>query len=114
MTKPETNPPPTFPRAFVRDHCPQVIEARQWHERLGVPLDDEEAAGYAKCAFRPAGCGMECQECRLFLTRPFCGKELDAEWLPQIEAYYRQLEAWEINDPIPEGMGLRGQPFRPC
>lgn len=89
--------PPEFPRDFVRDHCRKVAKARAWRRHFNQPPDPEDDESHAECAFIPAGCGMECTECRLFLTRPFCGHKVDEEWLPRIEAYYRDLAAWEAS-----------------
>lgn len=83
--------PPVFPEAFLK-HCPKVLEAKDWHGRLGVEGDVED---YAECAFRPAGAGMECENCRKFLTRPFLHHEVDRQFLPQIEEFYRKLDEYE-------------------
>ena len=87
--------PPVFPKEFERKVCLNVQEARDWADNLGAELSEDDALAYADCQFRPAGCGMECQTCKLFLTRPFLGHALDRKWLPVIEKYYRDLADWE-------------------
>lgn len=86
--------PPEFPKEFLK-HCPQVIEAKDWHTRLGVEASDQDLESYAECGFISAGSGMECESCKKFLTRPFCGHKVDEEFLPQIEEFYRQLDEYE-------------------
>jgi len=84
--------PPEFPKEFLR-HCPKVLEAKHWHQTLKV--DEIDIEQYAECAFHSAGAGMECENCKLFLTRPFLNHELDREFLPQIEEFYRQLAVYD-------------------
>ena len=83
--------PPEFPKAFLK-HCPKVLEAKEWHERLGAGEVDPE--DYAECAFHNAGAGKECENCNKFLTRPFQGHKVDEEFLPQIEEFCRKLDEY--------------------
>lgn len=93
---------PVFPARFVADHCPRVQRARR-EIRLasGEELNQEEAVQYGECAFNGAGLGMMCENCGLHLTRPFLNYEVDREFLPQIEQYYRDVaeyEKWVISE----------------
>ena len=86
--------PPEFPKGFLK-HCPKVLEAKDWHQRLNS--GDVDPEDYAECAFHNAGVGKECENCKLFMTRPFLGHKLDEEFLPQIEEFYRKMaeyDAW--------------------
>ena len=84
---------PEFPKGWL-DHCPQVKDAEHWHRRI-APQTIFHKEDYAECAFIKAGCGMECEVCEKFMTRPYNGVKLDETWLPQIEKYYEELEAYE-------------------
>lgn len=81
---------PKFPEDFYQ-HCPKVIEAKDWMNILGNK-DDLDPEGFAECAFARAGGGMECKVCQKHLTRPFLNHEIDREFLPQIEAYYEAMQ----------------------
>ena len=82
---------PVFPKAFLK-HCPQV-KANGGDESM------------AECAFNPAGAGMMCENCSLHLTSPFIREEheVDREFLPQIQEYYRNVDEYEasINTSVP-------------
>ena len=86
--------PPVFPKAFLK-HCPKVLEAKDWHKRLNVPTTQDDLEDHAECAFHDAGAGKECENCKIFLTRPYIGHKLDEEFLPQIEEFYRQLTEYD-------------------
>lgn len=86
---------PVFPQEFVLNHCPQVLEAREWRERYDVPGTPEQDTEFAECQFKQAGSGMACESCNLHLARPFLGHEVDRKFLPLIEEYYRQLKDFE-------------------
>jgi hypothetical protein len=81
---------PEFPREFLK-HCPKVKDAKNF-----LPDEPEEVLQmYAECAFHRAGCGMECENCKLFMTRPYLQHELDSKFLPLIEDYYRKTDEYE-------------------
>jgi len=84
---------PVFPAAFYK-HCPKVLEAKDWYKRL-APNEEFVKEDHAECAFHNAGAGMECENCRMFLTRPFLGHKVDEQFLPLIEQFYRDLEVYE-------------------
>lgn len=84
---------PEFPKEFYK-HCPKVAEAKDWYKRL-APAEVFVESEHAECAFIPKGCGMECENCNKFLTRPFLGHKVDEEFLPLIEKFYNDLEAYE-------------------
>lgn len=84
--------PPEFPKDFYK-HCLKVREAKYWHKALNKKFEDEES--YAECAFIPAGCGMKCENCNLFLTRPYLNNKTDEEFLPKIEEFYQKLDEYE-------------------
>lgn len=86
---------PIFPQEFVRNHCRKVLEARTWRKLYQVEGTIEDDMNFAECAFFRAGSGMECESCRLFLTRPFTHHEVDRKYLPQIEDFYVQLAIYE-------------------
>ena len=85
---------PKFPTDWYA-HCPKVLEAKDWYNRL-VPNQEFDPADHAECAFHNAGNGMECENCNRFLTRPFLNHEIDKEFLPKIEQFYRDLESYEL------------------
>lgn len=87
MTAKQDNPLPEFPREFVKDHCPRVLEARRWRRDLGAEGTDEDDEAYAECAFIPQGVGMGCEECDLFLY--------EGEHLAAIRKYYEDVKAWD-------------------
>lgn len=87
---------PVFPKEFVKNHCPKVLEARDWRKIYKVPdLTDEDDLAFAECAFQSAGCGMKCENCDKFLTRPFTHHKVDEEFLPKIEQYYKDMDVFE-------------------
>lgn len=86
---------PVFPPEFVRDHCPKVLEARHWRGVYGVAGTPEDDVQFAECEFQRAGCGMECENCELHLTRPFLGHKVDKKFLPLIEQYYEDMKVYE-------------------
>lgn len=90
MNKPK---PPVFPESWYK-HCPKVLEAKDWYSRL-APEETFEEADHAECAFRPAGAGLECENCRKFITRPFLNHKVDEEFLPLIEQFYRDMDQYE-------------------
>lgn len=79
---------PEFPKEFIINHCPKVAEAKYYANLFQSCIDGDEES-WAECCFEQRGNGMECQSCKLFLTRPFCGHRLDEVWLPVIEKFYR-------------------------
>jgi len=87
--------PPTFPEEFVSSHCPKVLNARYWRQHFGIGGTPQDDVFYAECAFNKAGLGMKCENCRLFLTRPFENHEVDKKFLPLIEEYYRQSDLYD-------------------
>lgn len=92
MNKPT---PPVFPKDWYQ-HCPNVLEAKHWHEKLKLEekFTNQDLEEYAECDFRDAGIGKECENCGIFLTRPFLNHDLDKEFLPKIERYYREMEKY--------------------
>lgn len=102
---PDKNPP-VFPQDFISKGCRQVREAALWRSRCGLPPDKEDSEAHADCAFVPAGYGMKCEMCNMFMTRPFCGHKLDEEFLPKIERYHHELAAWRDNQQQEEAMRL--------
>ncbi len=91
MSKPQQ---PVFPKDWYQ-HCPKVLEAKEWYQRL-TPNAEFVEENYAECAFHDAGSGKECENCRAFLTRPFAGHRVDEEFLPKIEQFYRNLEQYNL------------------
>jgi hypothetical protein len=86
---------PVFPKEFVKNHCPKVTEARDWRKIYNVPgLTDEDDVAFGECAFRPAGCGMECESCEEFLAGVHM-TPVEAKFLPMIRQYYADMEKWE-------------------
>lgn len=85
--------PPDFPEGFYA-HCPKVLEAKEWGDVFCADEDTDYTA-FAQCAFHKAGNGLECENCRLFLTRPYLSHDVDREWLPQIEEYYARSDEYE-------------------
>ena len=84
---------PEFPKEFYK-HCPKVLEAKAWYKKL-APEEVFVEAEHAECAFIVKGCGMECENCNKFLTRPFLGHKVDEEFLPLIEKFYDDLDAYD-------------------
>tara|TARA_R100001509_G_C4712205_1_gene163728 strand:- start:74 stop:397 length:324 start_codon:yes stop_codon:yes gene_type:complete len=84
---------PEFPKDFYK-HCPKVQDAKSWHQQFDKE-DEFDPEDYAECAFNRAGMGMECENCRKFLTRPCEHHPVDAEFLPKIEQFYQDLEAYD-------------------
>lgn len=78
---------PEFPQGFLK-HCPKVAFAKRFYN-----YDNPEDA--AECAFVNCGFGMKCENCELHLTRPFLNHDIDREFLPQIEQYYRDVVQYE-------------------
>lgn len=83
---------PEFPEEFVKNYCPKVLECREWGKHFGVMCDGTDMA---ECAFVRAGYGMECESCRLFLTRPM---RTSAEFLflEKIEKFYEDMQEYMI------------------
>lgn len=77
---------PQFPQEFLK-HCPKVESA--------VRRGDEDPEVFAECAFNPCGLGLMCESCKLHLTRPYTVHEVDREFLPLIERYYREADEYE-------------------
>lgn len=88
---------PVFPVEFLDQHCIMVQEARR-HRRIYKiqNLTNQDDLEHAECAFQRAGAGMECQSCKLFLTRPYVGREVDEKFLPLIEQYYAEMNEYEL------------------
>lgn len=84
---------PEFPKEFYK-HCPKVLEAKAWYKKL-APEEVFVEAEHAECAFNNAGFGKKCENCNAFLRRPFLGHKVDEEFLPLIEKFYDDLEAYE-------------------
>lgn len=100
---------PEFPKEFVTNHCPKVKEARYWAKHF--KNEETEFEPYAECAFRPAGCGIECESCNLFLTRPM-RTEAEFKFLKIIEQFYKDMselhekEEREKKDLLQNGSGI--------
>jgi hypothetical protein len=77
---------PVFPKEFVKNHCPRVVNAR----RRG----DESPEDFAECSFNSAGLGLLCEICNLHLTRPYCN-ELKAAMKAYINPKLREI----LDDP---------------
>lgn len=99
--------PPVFPESFYK-HCPKVQSAKDFHKKFQVE-DEFVEQDWAECAFVNAGVGKECENCKKFLTRPFTNHKVDEEFLPLIEKFYDDLEAYEkslekekLDDQLPE------------
>jgi hypothetical protein len=99
--------PPVFPESFYK-HCPKVQSAKDFHKKFQVG-DEFVEQDWAECAFINAGCGKKCENCSKFLGRPFLGHAVDEEFLPLIEKFYDDLEAYEksletekLDDQVPE------------
>jgi len=84
---------PVFPVEFYK-HCLKVLDAKAWHSRL-APNEEFVEQDHAECAFIDAGLGKKCENCNLFLTRPFLGRKVDEEFLPLIEKFYRDIEDYD-------------------
>lgn len=83
---------PEFPQDFVENHCPLVLEARKYRKIYQVAGNDDMF--FAECAFVPRGIGMQCESCGKFLTKPYCGRKVDEEFLPKIKDYYQQMDVF--------------------
>lgn len=89
---------PPFVPEFVKNHCPKVLEARDWRKRYDAEGTEEDDVGYAECAFHKAVFGRECEACGKFLTRPHTYTrpgskdlvihEVDRQFLDKIEHFY--------------------------
>lgn len=83
---------PEFPEEFVKHHCPKVLEYEEWGERFGVQCDGTDMA---ECAFVRAGYGIECENCKLFLTRPM-RTNTEFLFLEKIEKFYEDMQEYMI------------------
>lgn len=100
---------PEFPKEFIKNHCPKVKEARDWAKHF--KSEETEFEDYAECAFHNAGCGIECESCNLFLTRPM-RTETEFKFLERIEQFYVEMdelhkkEEKEKRDLLQNGSGI--------
>lgn len=85
---------PEFPKEFVKDHCPKVLEARHWREVYKAEGTDEDDMQFAECAFKTAGCGMQCESCDEFLAGVHMN-EVEEKFLPLIRQYYKDVKVYE-------------------
>lgn len=85
---------PVFPKEFVRNHCPKVLEARDWRKHYKVgDLTDEDDLNYAECAFHSAGTGLACESCDEFLSGSYMN-EKEKKFIPLIRRYYDESDKY--------------------
>lgn len=65
---------PKFPQDFVDKHCPR--------------------REFAECAFIPAGVGLTCENCKIFVSSFPCLHEID-HFYPSIRQYYDDIDKYE-------------------
>lgn len=89
-----------FPMEFVKKHCPKVLEARDWRKEYKLPKDDKEDESHAECAFNPAGVGLQCENCYLYIhsaskTRSSLLDRPADRFHDEIKKFYDEMDVYE-------------------
>jgi hypothetical protein len=98
---------PKFPKDFMLQHCPKVLEERRYRLRYTGERNDEDDLLFAECAFYKAGMGLTCESCDLHVS-PYCRDSQDACY-QSIANYYKacqELEEEERRNSFDLGAGI--------